>query len=70
VELDHRELGREIRLGLRRVELAARVEALGRRAGQLAALALRDVGQLVGEQLVAALGARRVLAAREVDIAA
>lgn len=70
MELDHGELGRQIRLGLRRIELATRVEALGRCAGQLASLTLPDVGQLVGEQLVAALGARRVLAAREVDVAA
>jgi hypothetical protein len=66
VEIDHRELGAQIGLGLRRIEVGAAGDALGRGARQLAALALRDVGQLVGEQFVAALGARLVLAAAEV----
>jgi len=67
MELDHGELGAQLGLGLGRIERAARFEPLGRRAGELAALALRHVGQLVGEQLVAALGAGCKRAAREVD---
>ena len=49
VELDHGEPGAQIGLGLGRVERGARPEPLGRRARQLAALALGDVGQLVGQ---------------------
>jgi hypothetical protein len=49
MQLDHRQLGAQIGLGLRRIERGARVDALGSRAHEIAALTLGHVGQLVGE---------------------
>jgi hypothetical protein len=70
MQLQDREPGAQIGLDLGAIERAAGLDALGRRADQIAALALRDVGELVHEQLVAVHRPGRILPASEEDVGA
>jgi hypothetical protein len=70
VQLDHRQLRAQLRLRLRRIEVCSGGQALGSRARKLAALPLRHVRQLVHQEVIALLGARRVLPTPEVDLLA